>query len=264
MTEENKSGKVFNTEDIKDGPARESEIETPQAKAIEDIENIPEVIVTEDSIEEDTQKAVSESPVERIEVTEPKDTVKPVGLPKAQAPKAAAEKPSVPPAVAAKALSPEQERILQEGKMAAIESVKKILDKARVAFLTTISGKQMLSRPMYMQKREFDGTLWFFAKTDSPKVEDVRKDSRVNVLFIEKAYVSLSGRAEIVESDLKKKMYWGKTLEKYFQTGYNDPNIVLIKIDAISAQLWEKPGSLDSLLNKVDPLSEGDGMIVEF
>jgi hypothetical protein len=102
-------------------------------------------------------------------------------LPKVQAPKATAEKPSVPPAAVAKILSPEQERILQEGKMAAIESVKKVLDKAHVAFLTTVSGKQMLSRPMYMQKREFDGTLWFFAKTDSPKVEDVRKDSRVNV-----------------------------------------------------------------------------------
>ncbi|NLO62312.1 MAG: pyridoxamine 5'-phosphate oxidase family protein [Clostridiaceae bacterium] len=161
-------------------------------------------------------------------------------------------------------LSPEQEKVIQQEKMGGIESVKKILDKARVAFLTTVSGKQLLSRPMYMQKREFDGTLWFFAKSDSPKVEDIRRDSRVNVLFAEKDYVSLSGRAEIVENDLKKKMYWGKTLEKYFETDYNDPDIVLIKIDALSAQFWEKPGSLDSLFNRVDPISEGEGITVEF
>ncbi|NLW89451.1 MAG: pyridoxamine 5'-phosphate oxidase family protein [Clostridiaceae bacterium] len=174
------------------------------------------------------------------------------------------KKPEAKPAVPEVTLSPEQAKALQQEKMIAIESIKKILDKARVAFLTTVSGKQLLSRPMYMQKREFDGTLWFFAKSDSPKVEDIRRDSRVNVLFTEKEFVSLSGRAEIVENDLKKKMYWGKMLEKYFETGYNDPNIVLIKIEALSAQLWEKPGSLDSLLNRVDPMSESDGVTVDF
>jgi general stress protein 26 len=262
MAEDN-SEKVLNKEGIHDESARESEIKTPQPEAFEELGNTPEVIETEVPATEEIQ-AVPESPVEPTEVPAPAESVKPAELPKAPAPKAIVEKPSVLPAAAVKVLSPEQAKALQQEKMIAIESIKKILDKARVAFLTTVSGKQLLSRPMYMQKREFDGTLWFFAKSDSPKVEDIRRDSRVNVLFTEKEFVSLSGRAEIVESDLKKKLYWGKTLEKYFQTGYNNPNIVLIKIEAISAQLWEKPGSLDSLLNKVDPLSEGDGMIVEF
>ncbi len=264
MTEENNSGEIYGAEDLKEGFGRDLETTASQTGAFEEIPNTPENIATESPAVGPATKEEPVIPAEPMEAPAPKDPVKPEELPKAQAPKAAAEKPSVPPAVAAKVLSPEQEKILQQEKMAAIESVKKILDKAHFAFLTTISGKQMLSRPMYMQKREFDGTLWFFAKTESSKVEDVRKDSRVNVLFIEKAYVSLAGRAEIVESDLKKKMYWGKTLEKYFETGYNDPSIVLIKIDAISAQLWEKPGSLDSLFNKVDPLSEGDGITVDF
>ena len=148
--------------------------------------------------------------------------------------------------------------------MAAIQSVKKILDKTSVAFLTTISGKHLVSCPMYVQNKEFDGTLWFFAKRDSSKVEDIRKDSRVNVLFAEKSPVSLSGRAEIVENDLKKKMYWTRSIERLFETGYENPEIVLIKIEALSAQLWKSPGPFAARFNSVVPLSEENAKVVEF
>ena len=67
-------------------------------------------------------------------------------------------------------LSGDREKALQQERMAAIKSVKKILDKTNVAFLTTISGKQLVSCPMFVQNKEFDGTLWFFAKSESSKV----------------------------------------------------------------------------------------------
>ncbi|MBN1774832.1 MAG: pyridoxamine 5'-phosphate oxidase family protein [Clostridiales bacterium] len=161
-------------------------------------------------------------------------------------------------------LSTEREKELQLKRMAAIQSVKKILDKTSVAFLTTISGKHLVSCPMYVQNKEFDGTLWFFAKRDSSKVEDIRKDSRVNVLFAEKSPVSLSGRAEIVENDLKKKMYWTRSIERLFETGYENPEIVLIKIEALSAQLWKSPGPFAARFNSVVPLSEENAKVVEF
>ena len=162
------------------------------------------------------------------------------------------------------ALSEDREKALQQDRMAAIKSIKKILDKTTVAFLTTISGKQLVSCPMYVQNKEFDGTLWFFAKRDTPKVDDIRKDSRVNVLFAEKSPVSLSGRAVIIENDLKKKMYWTKSIERLFESGYEDPEIVLIKIEALSAQLWETPGPFASRFNSVVPLSEENAKLVEF
>lgn len=162
-------------------------------------------------------------------------------------------------------LSPEeQEKVHQQDRIAAIERVKTIMDKTKVAFLTTLSGKQLVSRPMYVQGKEFDGTLWFFSRIDSPKVDEIRKDSRVNVIFAEKSYVSLSGRAEIVENDLKKKVYWDKTEEKFFETTFDDPNIVLIKIDALSAEFWETASSLTSMFSKIVPLSEDTSQTVEF
>ena len=160
--------------------------------------------------------------------------------------------------------SEEKSSLLQEDRMAAIGRVKKIMDKARVAFLTTISGKQLVSRPMYIQGKEFDGTLWLFTQIDSNKVEEIKNDSRVNVIFARKSYVSLSGRAEIVENDLKEKMYWGKTDEKFFKTSYDNPKIVLIKIEALSAEFWESSGFWASLFNRIVPLSEDISKTVEF
>lgn len=152
----------------------------------------------------------------------------------------------------------------QQERMAAIERVKIIMDKTRVAFLTTLSGKQLVSRPMYVQGKEFDGTLWFFTRRDSPKVEEIRKDSRVNVLFAEKSYVSLSGRAEIVENDLKKKVYWDKTEEKFFETTYDDPEIILIKVDALSAEFWDSVGRMPAVFKTVVPLTDDISKTVEF
>jgi general stress protein 26 len=162
-------------------------------------------------------------------------------------------------------LTPEEiEKQKQQERMAAIERVKAIMDKTRVAFLTTLSGKQLVSRPMYVQGKEFDGTLWFFTRRDSPKVEEIRKDSRVNVLFTEKSHVSLSGRAEIVENDLKKKVYWDKTEEKFFETTYEDPEIVMIKIDALSAEFWDSVSRMPSVFKTVIPLTEDISKTVEF
>jgi general stress protein 26 len=160
--------------------------------------------------------------------------------------------------------SEEKSSLLQQDRMAAIGRVKKIMDKTRVAFLATLSGKQLVSRPMYVQSKEFDGTLWFYTKIDSHKVDEIKKDSRVNVIFSGKSYVSLTGRAEIVENDLKEKMYWGKTAAKFFKTGYDDPQIVLIKIEALSAEFWESTGFWSSLFKSIVPLSKDISQTVEF
>jgi general stress protein 26 len=160
--------------------------------------------------------------------------------------------------------SEEKASLLQQDRMAAIGRVKKIMDKTRVAFLATLSGKQLVSRPMYLQVKEFDGTLWFYTKIDSHKVDEIKKDSRVNVIFPGKSCVSLSGRAEIVENDLKEKMYWGRTMKKFFKTGYDDPQIVLIKIEALSAEFWESTGFWASLFNRIVPLSDDISQTVEF
>ena len=64
-------------------------------------------------------------------------------------------------------------------------------------------------------------------------------DKDVNVAYAGKSYVSVRGRAEVVEDIEKKKELWSKAYEKMLKTSYDDPNIVLIKVKAEAAEYWE-------------------------
>jgi general stress protein 26 len=63
-----------------------------------------------------------------------------------------------------------------------IEKVSKLIEDARTAVVTTVSAEgQLVSRPLAMQEREFDGTLWFFTQDPSPKTAEVAANDQVNV-----------------------------------------------------------------------------------
>ncbi len=58
---------------------------------------------------------------------------------------------------------------------------------------------------MKTQEVEFDGDLWFFTKKETDKYREILQNSDVNVTYAGKSYVSVRGKAEIVEDINKKK-----------------------------------------------------------
>lgn len=107
------------------------------------------------------------------------------------------------------------------------------------AMLTTITDEGLISRPMKTQEVEFDGDLWFFTKKETDKYKEILHDKEVNVAYAGKSYVSVRGRAEIVEDLAKKKEQWRKPYEKIMKASYDDPNIILIKVKVEAAEYWE-------------------------
>lgn len=49
---------------------------------------------------------------------------------------------------------------------------------------------------------------------------------------------------EIIVDDAKKKELWNKSYEKIFNTTYDDPELVLIKVHAHGAEYWESGNTL--------------------
>lgn len=47
--------------------------------------------------------------------------------------------------------------------------ITRLMTDAKVAMLTTTADGRRVSRPMGLQKAEFDGDLWFFAYDDSAR-----------------------------------------------------------------------------------------------
>jgi general stress protein 26 len=118
-----------------------------------------------------------------------------------------------------------------------------LIKGARIAMLTTVSTEgQLVSRPMAVQQVQFEGDVWFFAEADSPKIADIQHDPRVNVAYSESNFVSLAGTASVVRDVAKKRELWDAGAAAWFgEKDADDPTVVLIKVDAETAEYWDTP-----------------------
>ncbi|MCE4956571.1 pyridoxamine 5'-phosphate oxidase family protein [Macrococcoides caseolyticum] len=139
----------------------------------------------------------------------------------------------------------------------AYDELFKLIEKNDIAMLTTIQGDKLVSRPMSYQEVDDNGDIWFITTRNAEKAQEILADHRVNVAFAQKGFVSISGNAELVNDDVKKKEYWNKGIEMFLNTNYDDPNVTLIKVNAESAEYWatNKKGTtiiegIKSLLSK--------------
>jgi general stress protein 26 len=127
---------------------------------------------------------------------------------------------------------------------------------------TTIDAQgQMHSRPMDTQAQEFDGDLWFFSEASSRKVADLRANNQLHISYQSgNSFVSLSGSALITDNVAKKRELWKPDLEAWFENGPEDPNVLLIKFRAKSAEYWEGPrgGKLGSAIAAITVLLTGN------
>ncbi|AZS44528.1 General stress protein 26 [Microbacterium oleivorans] len=121
-----------------------------------------------------------------------------------------------------------------------------LLPKFRFAMVTTTNDEGALTaRPLTVQDREFDGDLWFIVGRDSSVASHVATRPHVGVaLSANDAWVSLAGRAEIVDDLARLREYWSPGVEAWFPEGPEDPNITLLKIDAVSGEYWSGPGGV--------------------
>jgi general stress protein 26 len=123
-------------------------------------------------------------------------------------------------------------------------TVAELLDGQRLGFLTTTTPDgRLTSRPMALQEVEFDGDLWFFAERTAPWVITLAASPQVNVgVGSGGSWVSLSGSASVVDDVAKKRELWNGAVEAWLPQGADDPSVVLVKVDADSAEYWDAPG----------------------
>ncbi|WP_410770332.1 pyridoxamine 5'-phosphate oxidase family protein [Fontibacillus sp. BL9] len=127
----------------------------------------------------------------------------------------------------------------QTANQEAIEKVRDLIKGIDTAMLTTVTGEGLVSRPMKTQEVEFDGDLWFLTKKDTNKYREILQNPTVNVAYVDKSYVSIRGEAELVQSPDKVREFWNVAYEKLLETSSDDPNLVLIKVKADTAEYWE-------------------------
>ena len=133
------------------------------------------------------------------------------------------------------------------GREESMNKLAELIRGIRVAMLTTLDEQgNFHSRPMATQEAEFDGTLWFFTRSDSPKVGEIDREHRVNVAYADshkQHYVSVSGTARLVRDPAKNKELWSPVLKAWFPDGLDDPALALLRVDVERGEYWDSPSS---------------------
>lgn len=134
------------------------------------------------------------------------------------------------------------------------ENVQKFLSlikDVKFAMLTTVGDDGMLhSCPMTTQEVEdevkFDGSLWFFINKSSHKIAEIGSEPHVNLSYSkpnDHMYVSVSGRAQLVEDRQRAEEMWSPIYKAWFKDGLEDPDLGLLRVDVERAEYWDSPNS---------------------
>lgn len=114
------------------------------------------------------------------------------------------------------------------------------------AMMTTEDGDNLRARPMVAAQKEFDGSLWFYTRASSHKVDEVQGDQRVGITYAEPSkqnYVSLSGKARLVRDKAAITEHWQESMRTWFPKGTDDPDIALLRVEITEAEYWDAPNS---------------------
>jgi general stress protein 26 len=124
-----------------------------------------------------------------------------------------------------------------------VKKLNELIKSIETAMLVTADTDGTLrSRPMGTQQIESDGDLWFFTGRNTGKTQAIEHDQHVNISYSspkDNRFVSVSGRAELIEDKKKVEELWNPLLKAWFPEGIEDPNLTLIRVHVESAEYWD-------------------------
>jgi general stress protein 26 len=125
----------------------------------------------------------------------------------------------------------------------ALEHLLELIREIDVSMLTTSDRAGRLhSRPMMNLRAAPEEALWFFTQGNSHIVDDVNGHHPVGIGYVDSTrgqYVSVSGRARVVNDRSRKIELWERRLAKWLPAGAEDPSLVLIRVEVLEAEFWE-------------------------
>ena len=128
-----------------------------------------------------------------------------------------------------------------------LDELWKLVEGIETAMLTTRRADgHLVSRPMATQKRVSGADFWFVTTKASPKVKEIAAEPRVNLSYYKdrtREWVSVSGEARLSDDRGKIRELYAPDWRAWFEDeggakdgGPDDPRMILIGVDAVTAQ----------------------------
>jgi general stress protein 26 len=117
-----------------------------------------------------------------------------------------------------------------------------IVDKVAMPLAITVGPQgEANARVVQTSKLSDDWTLRFMTDRRSRKAQEIGRTGRMTLAYqcdAENSYVTLVGRARIIDDVAVKKAIWNPASYKWHPGGPTDPNVVLIDFIADRIELW--------------------------
>jgi general stress protein 26 len=127
-----------------------------------------------------------------------------------------------------------------------IDRVWDIIEGVGVCMLTTQFGGGLRARPVEPRPDRKAGLIWIVTDLHSGKEHEIEAGHDIGLVFIDhkaKDYLSVTARAQVRQNTAKAKDVWRGTDTIWWPGGPDDPNVCVLRIEPITAELWDGPVS---------------------
>jgi general stress protein 26 len=121
-----------------------------------------------------------------------------------------------------------------------------IIEKVGVCMLTTQFAGGLRARPLEARADRDADLIFFVTDVHSAKQDEIAAAPDVGLIFVDpkdKAYLSITGRACVMRDAAKTKVVWRNSDEVWWPGGPTDPHVCLMRIEPLTAELWDGPAS---------------------
>ncbi|MBP2282437.1 general stress protein 26 [Flavobacterium sp. CG_23.5] len=129
-----------------------------------------------------------------------------------------------------------------------VEKLIEMIKDVRTCMLITNekNAENLSGRPMSIAKIDDDGTMWFFTKKSSYKVDEIEESKKVSLAITNESsnnYLMIHGTASLVNDKAKMAALWSSIMKAWFPLGLDDPDMLLIKVTPSEVNYWDSSSS---------------------
>jgi general stress protein 26 len=129
-----------------------------------------------------------------------------------------------------------------------IEKLIEMVKDVRVCMLITNEkySENLSGRPMSISKIDDDGSMWFFTKVSSYKIDEIEESKKVSIAITNESnnnYLMIHGTATIENDKNKMATLWSSIMRAWFPLGLDDPDMILIKVKPNEVNYWDSSSS---------------------
>jgi general stress protein 26 len=113
--------------------------------------------------------------------------------------------------------------------------------------VTQFNGDGALrGRPMEARPDREEGVIWFLTDVRAAKDEEIAAWPDLCLVFIdpdEKVYLSVSGRAEVIDDHGRTRALWNERQQAWWPGGPDDPNVRVVCVVPELIEFWDGPAN---------------------